>query len=217
MGSSALDISKPERSIVMRSFSQSSGNIQRTKPVHGCMCQRQTSRLRLRAVSLAAAAIALLAVFGGNAHAQTVINWTGGTDTAWATGSNWVGGTAPANNLTTNIAGFNSVSYANQPVAPNNRQIAGIQVGASSNAVTIDYTGSGSLVIGASGITVASGADALSLGATVNDYTDLGASQTWENNSANALAVRRIRTLANLGTVTLTLSGRENPGRELIS
>ena len=68
----------------MSAYSQSSGNIQRTKPVHGSTCQRQSAWPRLGAVPRAAAAIALLVAFSGSfAHAQSTLFWTG------SAGGNW--------------------------------------------------------------------------------------------------------------------------------
>jgi autotransporter-associated beta strand protein len=175
-----------------------------------------TPQFRIRSAAFAAAAI--VGVLGVNANAQTVINWTGSTSTDWATGSNWQGGTAPSNDLTGNIAGFDSATYSFQPLAPNSRAIAGIQVGASSAAVTINTGGSGNRMrIGSSGITMASGAGALSLGVESTDGVVLGASQTWQNNSASLLGWNSISTLGNLGAVTLTLSGSGSGGFDMLS
>ncbi len=174
-----------------------------------------TPQFRIRSAAFAAAAI--VGVLGVNANAQTVINWTGSTSTDWATGSNWQGGTAPSNDLTGNIAGFDSATYSFQPLAPNSRAIAGIQVGASSAAVTINTGGGGNRMrIGSSGITMESGAGALSLGVESTDGVVLGASQTWQNNSASLLGWNSINTLGNLGAVTLTLSGSGSGGFDML-
>jgi autotransporter-associated beta strand protein len=174
-----------------------------------------TPQFRIRSAAFAAAAI--VGVLGVNANAQTVINWTGSTSTDWATGSNWQGGTAPSNDLTGNIAGFDSATYSFQPLAPNSRAIAGIQVGASSAAVTINTGGGGNRMrIGSSGITMESGAGALSLGVESTDGVVLGASQTWQNNSASLLGWNSMSTLGNLGAVTLTLSGSGSGGFDML-
>ena len=174
-----------------------------------------TPQFRIRSAAFAAAAI--VGVLGVNANAQTVINWTGSTSTDWATGSNWQGGTAPSNDLTGNIAGFDSATYSFQPLAPNSRAIAGIQVGASSAAVTINTGGGGNRMrIGSSGITMESGAGALSLGVESTDGVVLGASQTWQNNSASLLGWMSMNTLGNLGAVTLTLSGSGSGGFDML-
>src|SRR5438094_664367 len=59
--------------------------------------------------------ISLLVLSVPDAHAN-LITWSGtaGT-TAWTTGTNWFGNTAPANDVTTDIAVFNSTSYTSVP------------------------------------------------------------------------------------------------------
>ena len=166
---------------------------------------------------IALAAAALLAVFTGNVHAQVVINWTGSTSAAWATGANWEGGTAPANDLTTYIANFNLGTYGGNPVyaptAPGAQKINGITIGGSNGAMILTTSTSftSRLQIGDGGITVAAGAGALTLGTTTSQGVLLGANQTWSNNSSSLVT---IRSLANngVGTKTLTLSGTGTGG-----
>jgi len=161
---------------------------------------------RLPKAALAAAA--LLAAFTGSASEQTVINWkSDAATTAWETDTNWTGETAPANDLTGNIAGFNFATYTNQPTAPANRSIAGIELGASSGPVTISTaTGNGRLRIGASGITMADGAGELSWGG-IQHGVNLYDSQKWINNSGSLLSMNTIGSSGGPHTLTLEGSG----------
>ena len=74
------------------------------------------------------------------------------TDTTWATGTNWTGGTPPADDLTSDVAVFNT-AFTNQPNA-GTRSVAGLAVGSgATNSFTITSATSGSgLSIGSSGI-----------------------------------------------------------------
>jgi fibronectin-binding autotransporter adhesin len=126
----------------------------------------------------------LAPIFIGSHAGATTISWTGTTSTDWTLGSNW-GGTAPANDLTTDIALFNLTSYPNLPNAGASRSINGIQIG-DGVTTTAAITGSGTaLSIGASGIDMRANAGA----ATFNSAITLGAAQTWNNSSTSLLTV----------------------------
>ncbi|MEI8036933.1 MAG: autotransporter-associated beta strand repeat-containing protein [Verrucomicrobiota bacterium] len=149
---------------------------------------------RFSAASLATICLAMSVSFAPLGHA-TVITWssTAGSVT-WATGTNWLLGTAPANDITTDIALFNQSSYAFKPNA-GTTSINGIQIGSSSAALTLAGT---ALTVGSGGITMAAGAVASSITAPIT----LGASQIWDNSSANKLT-----TGAVTGAFTLTKNG----------
>jgi autotransporter-associated beta strand protein len=138
--------------------------------------------------------------------------WSGATDTAWATGTNWVGGSAPASSLTTDIANFNLPTYGGNPVyaptAPNSQKINGITIGGNNGAMLLS-TGAGTsgLQIGASGITVAASAGALSIGQGNTATVLLGANQTWNNNSSSLMTFRALSNTGGNYTVTLAGSG----------
>lgn len=136
------------------------------------------------------------------------ICWTGGTSTAWATGSNWVGGVAPANDATTDIACFNQTSYTNLPTIGNaSRSIAGIVIGDGSTATATLTIASGGgtriLTVGASGVDMKANAGAVTISAPVT----LGAAQTWQNASSNLLTFSGA--VAN-GGFLLTVGGATN-------
>lgn len=139
--------------------------------------------------------IALLAA--SYAHAATR-NWDGDTSAAWATAGNW--DTAPANDLTTDIANFNLATYGGNPVyAPNAGTISinGITIGSVNGAMTLTTA---NLSIGGSGISIANGAGTL----TVSGTLTAGASQSWLNNSANLFSSSGS---VGLGGSTLTVGG----------
>ena len=141
------------------------------------------------------------------ARAATIC-WTGGTSTAWATGSNWVGGVAPANDATTDIACFNQTSYTNLPTIGNaSRSVAGIVIGDGSTATATLTIASGGgtriLTVGASGVDMKANAGAVTISAPVT----LGAAQTWQNASSNLLTFSGA--VAN-GGFLLTVGGATN-------
>jgi fibronectin-binding autotransporter adhesin len=124
--------------------------------------------------------------------AQTTILW-GNKSTDFATNKDWIGGSAPADNITANIASFGTVT--NQPALALSRSVAGVAFTATS---TVTFSGPGTLTIGASGIsnTSTSGTKTLSLPII------LGAAQSFTNNGALTVS----GTVAN-GGFLLTLTG----------
>lgn len=112
------------------------------------------------------------------AQAST-IDWSKtAASTDWSAGGNWVNGTAPANDLTTDIARFNQTSYGPQPLV-GTASISGVIIGTSSAAVTLSGT---QLNIGSNGINMTSGAANSSITAGVVAAT----SQTWTNASSTS-------------------------------
>ncbi len=165
----------------------------------------ETSGLALISISVALTHSALAATKSWSATAASA---------SWTTAGNWSGG-VPANDLTTDIALFNQTSYAFQPTAPNNRQVAGIIIGDGSTAtaaldLTVGTT-TNRLVLGASGIDMKAAAGAVTVGPGVNRGILLGASQTWNNDSNNSISVSSVgnfnTTTASTYTLTLTGSG----------
>jgi len=142
------------------------------------------------------AAVALLAAPA--AHA-VVCNWDGDTSVTWATATNW--DTLPANSLLTDIANFNLAGPYSGTATPRNpnagtTSINGITIGASNGVMTLTTT---NLSIGNGGITIASGAGALTVAGTVT----IGAGQSWTNSDNDAATFGIIA----LGTNTLNLAG----------
>ncbi len=168
-------------------------------------------RLRhFRVVALAVAAVAASLLLAATpAEAQTPIQWSStAATTDWGTGGNWVGGVAPASDLTTNTAVFDSTSYVNQPNV-NSRSIAGLVIGdgATVTSPLNINTGGANLGIGAAGITMNANAGAAGFGSIIG----LGASQTWTNNSVNTLSTASVVNFTN-GPVTLLLAGSGSGG-----
>ena len=145
------------------------------------------------------------------------IDWkSDATTTAWATGSNWIGGVAPANDLTTDIASFNQTSYAFQPGATSNRQVAGLIFGNSTAAVTITTVNNQSrLSLGGSGVLMEETSGTVTIGAASNQGVNLGANQTWTNNSASLLTVDRVDNLTTTTPYTLTIGGSGSGGVQI--
>lgn len=141
------------------------------------------------------------AVQPGAALAGTVYWSSGAGTTDWATGSNWDGGAAPADDLTTDVAGFKYASYANQPGVGAARSVAGILMEGTSAAVTVG--GSSTLTLGAGGITVNSGAGVMTISAPLA----LGASQSWTTSGTSPFTVSGT---IDLGSRALTLGGTSN-------
>ena len=134
--------------------------------------------------------------------------WTGGTTGTWA-GSTWTGTDIPP--TATDTAQFGGTTAETASVNGSAQAIGGITV--SNTAPTIITNNSntaGSLTIGSGGLTIASGSGAVTLenatAATTGALTlNLGASQAWTNNSANALTVSS--NITNTSASTLTLGG----------
>ncbi len=111
---------------------------------------------------------------------------TAGGGSNWGTGGNWIDGTAPANDITTDIARFNQTSYNSQPNAGTSRSIAGIQIGDGTTNTAALTIGGTTLNLGAGGITMSANTAASSVSST---NLILGADQTWTNNSSNSLSM----------------------------
>ena len=167
-------------------------------------------------LSLPAAGVSVLLAAATAANAAT-ITWDGSDSTAWTTGANWGGGTAPANDLTTDIANFDLATYGGNPVfsptAPA-QQINGITIGSTNGAMTITTgTGTSRLRTGTGGITIASGAGAFTLGADTTQGARVSASQTWTNNSTS---LATFGSITSQNTNTLTFAGSGTGGYKIL-
>ncbi len=162
--------------------------------------QKSFSKARAIVALFASAAFGL-GIMSSSAKA-TVVNWDGDMSTAWATAGNW--DTLPTNDTTTDIARFDIVDYTTPFFAPNagTTSIAGVQIGSTSGAVTLATS---NLTIGLSGISMESGAAAVTIGKITADVD-----QTWTNNSVNTLTVSGANVYT--GHVTFAGSGRINAG-----
>ncbi|MEN9468779.1 MAG: hypothetical protein RL630_512 [Verrucomicrobiota bacterium] len=131
------------------------------------------------------AAIGLLVfVFTPDARASLIL-WDGDTSSAWSDGANWTGGSAPANDTTSDQAGF--VFSALPGFEPNSgtRTVNGLVIG---DGVTLvpSFTISGTeLTLGNGGIVK----NLASSNTTLAPDITLAADQTWTNNSSTTLTV----------------------------
>lgn len=106
---------------------------------------RAPSLASRRVARLAAVLVALSPVcVARQGFAQTAVVW-GNVGTDFATGANWVGGSAPADNTTSNIASFGTVTV--QPQLAANRSVARL---AFSGTTDVTLAGSGTLTLGGS-------------------------------------------------------------------
>jgi autotransporter-associated beta strand protein len=143
-------------------------------------------------------------------------NTTTGT---WATGANWSdnavsGGTTGTVPTSIDSAVFNqsSVNGAETVQLDDDHSIAGIAF-ANTDTTLIDSDSATPriLTLGSAGLTVDSGAGAVTLGDIPNIMDlSLGAAQTWTNHSASTLTAVNGISLANAGAQTLTVTGSGN-------
>jgi autotransporter-associated beta strand protein len=137
-----------------------------------------------------------------------ICDFNGSQDTvsAFTTAADWDGGVFPAKDLITNIARFNKTGYANQPTNANyelNGLIFGDGVTATAGTIiTISGAGGQQLKLGDSGIVMNANAGK----ATINKI-QLGADQSWINNSTNILSVGTLGNLSSNTPHTVTLAG----------
>ncbi|MFA6172128.1 MAG: autotransporter-associated beta strand repeat-containing protein [Kiritimatiellales bacterium] len=123
--------------------------------------------------------------------------------------TNYTGGTAPANDLTTDIIQFNQTSYTYSVQTNSGRLVNGLIFGDGTTVTaptTISISGGAGqqLILGSSGIMMNADAGAASI-----NKVQLGADQTWTNNSANALTITSTLGIQGSSTSprTLTLAG----------
>ena len=133
-------------------------------------------------------------------------NGSQATISAFTTAADWDGGAFPANDLILNIARFNKTSYANQFTNASyslNGLIFGDGVTATADTtITISGQTGQQLKLGDSGIVMNAGAGK----ATINKI-QLGADQSWINNSTNTLSVGTLGNLSSNIPYIVTLAG----------
>lgn len=149
-----------------------------------------------KSVSRTLASLALCLALAQPALSAT-FTWDGSDSSDWSTGTNWVGDNPPANDLTSDIALFNSAAYTNQP-ATAGESINGISVGGNSTAA-LEISGTW-LGLGSGGI-VKTGAGAV----TVSTPLALGAAQAWNNDNATGLLA--VGSTVENGGFLLTIGG----------
>lgn len=147
------------------------------------------------------------------------IDWSataGVPNSFWATGTNWVGGTAPVNDLTTDIAQFNQSSYAAQPSATSAGSINGLIFGNNSTATAAIVMTTGTnlnrLNIGSSGIVMNTQSGTVNVNSSTTQGFQLGASQSWTNNSSSLLTVASISGQTAGQNYVLTINGSGSGG-----
>lgn len=155
---------------------------------------------------LATSFLLALAV-GFSARGQTTLQWTGGTNTTWATLTNWSPNTNFPN-ANTEIATFSS-SWSNtsrQPTIGNSSYTIGGVVVQSTAPVALSLAGgTGTLTIDPSGWSGTVGIDNQSTGAEIiGAKLSVGSSQTWQASNASGGSWTFNNTVA-LGSNTLTL------------
>lgn len=168
---------------------------------------------------------ALVAIFAAalaaaqSSHAA-IYYWDTTTTGLWGTGTNWSdnatsGGTTgvvPTNDILTDTVVFNqsSINGAETVQFGADASITGMTfANTGTTLLDSDSTTARLLSLGASGITINSGAGAVTLGNATNTLNlALGASQSWTNNSSNTFTVvNGVTSSATSGTQTLTVGG----------
>ncbi len=159
---------------------------------------------KLNAVAMAFGfALLLMGVCTPRAEAGS-ISWTGGNSVNWSDPLNWTGGVAP---VATDIAVFNNATYTNQPTMNTASSVMGIQIGATSAAITI--TTGATVSIGTSGIDMS----AATANLTINCPVALLGAQSWNVASGRTLALASTATVANAAfLLTITGAGTETLG-----
>lgn len=141
--------------------------------------------------------ILILAATGSMSSAQTTLTWNNGSSD-FTSGTAWTGGMAPADDSTSHVGSFGSVTV--QPSLGSNRSIAGLEFTGSDD---VTLSGSSTLTTGASGISNSSTSGTKIISPNVT----LGAAQ----NFANAGVLTLAGTVDNGGNL-LTLSGTGQNG-----
>lgn len=142
--------------------------------------------------------VVTLALLLPGASQAASYTWSGATSTDWSVGTNW-GGTAPADDLTTDIAVFNS-AFSNMPTLFADRSVNGLNIGSSIGQASGIY-GDFTLALGAGGITNTNTTAGRNF--TIATDLEIAATQTW---TANASVNSVIDVTGNLsGTGNLEL------------
>ena len=167
---------------------------------------------------LAASFTAFTAVGAISAAQAATYYWNTTTTAAWTSGANWsdnatTGGTTGVVPLITDAVVFNQSSVNGGEIVQFNSGTAGTALGltfANTGATTLASDGGSNRVlnVGTGGITILSGAGAVTIGNTGANLAILpvlnGGAQTWTNNSASLFTV--MNTISN-SAKTLTIDG----------
>jgi fibronectin-binding autotransporter adhesin len=157
------------------------------------------------------------------AKAQGTYYWNTTTTGTWSTGTNWSnsatsGGTTGyvPGTSSSDLAVFNqsSVNGAETVQLSSAVAIGGITFANTNTTLLESSTGTQTLAIGGSGITINSGAGAVTLGnSSLIVNVQLSASQTWTNNStATMIVTSAITNVGNTTPFTLTVSNTTSGG-----
>ncbi|HEY0257985.1 MAG TPA: autotransporter-associated beta strand repeat-containing protein, partial [Candidatus Methylacidiphilales bacterium] len=139
-------------------------------------------------------------VLAGYAQAAgTADTWTSGTSAPWNTSSDWSVG-VPTN---TNDAIFNGAAAETITLDAGGDVADGLSF-TNTGATTLQDLSGSTLTLSGDGITVASGAGAVTISPSGLGTIDVAANQTWTNNSSNVFTVGNI---SNTAASTVTLSG----------
>jgi fibronectin-binding autotransporter adhesin len=143
-----------------------------------------------------------LAATAGASAATTT--WNTGTG-SWTLPANWTNGVpGPSDN-----ASFSGSSAQTSTLDGTTQATGTLTISNTSTTAIQGGSAAGTLDIGAGGIAIASGSGAVTIGGTGANAVSVGlaASQSWSNNSSNALVVSNGVTNAGMGIATLTLAG----------
>jgi len=166
-----------------------------------------------------------LAIFAAMPIAQAASDtWIGATSGNWTVSTNWSGGTAPGGNTTnSDVATFNSATYAFQPTATGNVFLGGLVFDSGNSGGITITTGAGlnRLNIGSSGIQMNAGTGAVLIGASGagSQGASITANQSWTNNSSSLLTLSRVSVddASSAATYTLTINGSGTGGVKVVS
>lgn len=113
----------------------------------------------------------------------SLVLWDGSASASWTNGANWVGGSAPADDTTSDQAGFAfSILPAHEPNA-GNHEINGLAIGDGTTSMPSFEISGSRITLGDSGIVQNPGAS----NTTISTLLEVAAAQTWTNNSAGTL------------------------------
>ena len=170
----------------------------------------RSARSKIRRSGPALAAILTASLFSQAAHAAGSKTWS--NTAVWGNSGAWIGGIAPVNNLTGDIAVFNSTTFSFQPTLSGSSNLNGIQIGDGTvNTGALTFSGAAlALGLGSGGISLMPNAGAANI--TVGTVK-IGASQPWVNNSSSLLTVSSdISNYGNSSAFTVSLTGTGSGG-----
>ena len=167
-------------------------------------------RVRLREAARWSLLLFAASCFGTAAVVEAAEQTWSVTSGTWTDGASWASGTAPASSTTADTAFFSSTAAdATAYIGAANRSVAGLVFGASGATSILNNSGANKvLTLGASGITLNSGAGPVVIGnITTPQWVSitLSGSQTWANDSASLFTLNNRLTIP--GGNRLALAG----------